>query len=120
MRLSRVGPPDYGEKVAARGTTIVPMLPGSHDAFDRPHPDPRGSVWRFPRSAAFAIIALASIGMAGYALVAYSTRPIGSLVHPKMQEAPEANRLATYGQIFGAVFAVALGPTQVLSSLRRR
>jgi uncharacterized membrane protein len=64
-----------------------------------------------------ALVAL-SLGVAGYALVAYGLLPIGATVHPEMRPAFEANRLAIYIHVFAAVFAMALGPFQFSTRLR--
>jgi uncharacterized membrane protein len=64
-----------------------------------------------------ALIAL-SLGVAGYALVAYGLFPVGAAVHPDMRPAFEANRIAIYLHVFAAFFALALGPFQFSTRLR--
>jgi uncharacterized membrane protein len=59
-----------------------------------------------------------SLGVAGYALVAYGLFPIGATVHPDMRPAFEANRAAIYVHVFAAFFALALGPFQFSTRLR--
>jgi uncharacterized membrane protein len=59
-----------------------------------------------------------SLGVAGYALVAYGLFPIGAAVHPDMRPAFEANRGAIYVHVFAAFFALALGPFQFSTRLR--
>lgn len=68
----------------------------------------------------FALMALAAVGMGGYAIVAYTTRPLGSLVHPEMRAAFEAYRPAILLHVFGSSVATILGPLQFVGSLRRR
>lgn len=60
--------------------------------------------------AGFALLALAGLGVAGYALVAYGTRPLGAGVHPDMRTEFEARPVAIYAHIFGAAVALLLGP----------
>ncbi|MEO1008277.1 MAG: DUF2306 domain-containing protein [Planctomycetota bacterium] len=72
------------------------------------------------RRFSFAIMAAGSVGVAGYAIYAYGFRPLGSLVHPDMRAAFEANRLAVYAHIFGAMVTLLLGPWQFLPAIRRR
>jgi hypothetical protein len=61
-----------------------------------------------------------SVGVAAYALVAYSVVPLGSLVHPQMKLAFEAHRLAILTHIFCSALAMALGPWQFVPGLRSR
>ena len=63
---------------------------------------------------------LCSLGVAGYALYAYSFLPLGSLVHPDMQVVFNQHQLAIYVHVFGSLTALALGPWQFLSTLRSR
>ncbi|MEQ8318264.1 MAG: DUF2306 domain-containing protein [Phycisphaerales bacterium] len=72
------------------------------------------------RNAAFALMALGSLGVAGYAVVAYSLVPLGDLVHPDMKNAFNASKLTIYAHIFGAAFALLLGPWQFVRALRSR
>jgi len=59
-----------------------------------------------------------SLGVAGYALVAYGLLPMGAAVHPDMRPAFEANRIAIYLHVFAAFFALAVGPFQFSTRLR--
>lgn len=72
------------------------------------------------RTTLFALVALGSLGVAGYALFAYTLVPLGDLVHPDMKVAFNANKLTIYAHVFGAVLALLLGPWQFLPSLRTR
>lgn len=67
---------------------------------------------------AFVLVALASVGVAGYALFAYGARPLGAGVHPDMRTEFEARPVAIYAHIFGAAVALILGPFQFLTGLR--
>lgn len=67
---------------------------------------------------AFVLVALAALGVAGYALVVYGTRPLGAGVHPDMRAEFEARPAAIYAHIFGASVALLLGPWQFLNGLR--
>lgn len=60
-----------------------------------------------------------SLAVAAYAVWAYGFLPIGTLVDPAMRATFEAHRLGLYAHVFGAVFALALGPAQFSSWLRR-
>lgn len=61
-----------------------------------------------------------SLGVAGYALAVYTLLPLGHVVHPDMREVYRAHPLAIYLHVFGAMFALALGPFQFLNGLRAR
>ena len=61
-----------------------------------------------------------SVGVAGYALVAYSVVPLGNLVHPQMKLAFEAHRAAIFVHIFCSALAMVLGPWQFMPGLRAR
>jgi Predicted membrane protein (DUF2306) len=66
------------------------------------------------------LVAVLSMGVAGYALVAYSLVPLGNLVHPKMKIAFEAHRVAIFVHIFCSMLAMALGPWQFFPGFRAR
>jgi uncharacterized membrane protein len=66
------------------------------------------------------LIAALSVGVAVYALVAYSAVPLGNLVHPRMKLAFEAHRVAILTHIFCSALAMVLGPWQFLPGLRAR
>ena len=68
----------------------------------------------------FAIMAFLSLGVAGYAVVAYGFLPLGSLLQPEMQATFRAFSLAIYAHVFGAILALALGPFQFSRTLRTR
>jgi uncharacterized membrane protein len=66
------------------------------------------------------LVAALSVGVAGYALFAYSLVPLGNLVHPQMKMAFEAHRVAIFVHIFCSMLAMALGPWQFFHGLRAR
>jgi uncharacterized membrane protein len=70
------------------------------------------------RPAGFLALAFLSFGVAGYALVAYGFFPLGSLLHPDMRAAYEANRFAIYVHVFASAAALVLGPFQFSARLR--
>jgi uncharacterized membrane protein len=72
------------------------------------------------RRVGFAILGLLSLGVAGYALVTYGTRPLGSAVHPEMRATYEAHRLPIYAHIFASMLALVIGPWQFVESFRVR
>jgi hypothetical protein len=61
-----------------------------------------------------------SVGVAVYALVAYSAVPLGKLVHPQMKLAFEAHRTAILTHIFCSAIALVFGPWQFVAGLRAR
>jgi uncharacterized membrane protein len=65
-------------------------------------------------------LAALSVGVAGYALVAYSLVPLGNLVHPQMKLNFEAHRMAILTHIFCSALAMLLGPWQFMPGLRAR
>jgi uncharacterized membrane protein len=71
------------------------------------------------RRLSFALLIALSLGVAGYAVVAYSLFPLGSLVHPQMRIEFEANSVAIYTHIFCAAIALVIGPFQFWNSLRQ-
>ncbi len=66
----------------------------------------------------FALVAVLSVLVAGYALFMYGTQPLGARVHPQMRAEFEARPVAIYAHIFGASVALLLGPVQFLKGLR--
>ncbi len=72
------------------------------------------------RISAIVVITLASLGIGAYALVAYSTRPLGTLVHPQMQAIFETHRLGIFTHIFASSVAILLGPFQFMAAVRSR
>jgi uncharacterized membrane protein len=69
---------------------------------------------------AHATLAFLSLGVALYALVAYTALPLGALVHPDMRESFDAHAWTIRTHIFAAVLALALGPFQFIARLRTR
>lgn len=70
-------------------------------------------------AAAFWLMTLLALGVAAYALMAYSLFPPGKFVHPEMRAAYGANRAAILLHAFASALALALGPWQFLPGLRR-
>lgn len=79
----------------------------------------RASMPAAPSRWPFALMALLSLGVVGYAWVAYSLMPVGALVHPQMRAAFEAQAPTVYAHVFGAGVALLLGPLQFWPALRR-
>jgi len=71
------------------------------------------------RLGAYAALSLLALGVAGYAFVAYSVMPVGALVHPDIRATFEAHRIGVYAHVFGAAFALLLGPFQFSARLRK-
>lgn len=65
-------------------------------------------------------MAFLSVGVALYALFAYTVLPLGANVHPEMGEVFRAHRVGLYLHVFGAIFALALGPFQFVEGIRRK
>ena len=61
-----------------------------------------------------------SIGVAGYALIAYLFFPLGALVHPEMKVNFEANRIGIYLHIFASAIALTVGPFQLSTNFRKK
>jgi uncharacterized membrane protein len=72
------------------------------------------------RRFATSVLAFLCLGVALYAVVAYSVFPMGALVHPEMGATFREHAPAMYLHIFGATFALALGPFQFSARLRAR
>jgi len=70
--------------------------------------------------AGWALMAFLALGVALYAALAYSLLPIGAAVHPDMRAAFQAHSVGLAVHVFGAVFALALGPFQFLGRLRAK
>lgn len=66
------------------------------------------------------LVLFGSLGVAVYALLGYTMRPLGSLVHPEMKIAYEVHSLGVYVHIFASLIALALGPFQFSQKLRAR
>lgn len=65
-------------------------------------------------------MAFLALGVAVYALVSYGFLPLGAAAHPALRANFEAHALGLYLHVFGACFALALGPFQFVRSLRER
>lgn len=72
------------------------------------------------RSAAFILLAFASLGVAGYALWAYTLRPVGSTVHPEMMATYAVESIGILAHIFASAITLLLGPWQFVPAIRRR
>lgn len=60
-----------------------------------------------------------ALGVAGYAIFAYGFLPLGSLVHPDMRLNFLAHEAGIYTHVFASSIALALGPFQFSTWLRR-
>jgi Predicted membrane protein (DUF2306) len=58
------------------------------------------------------------VGVAAYAVLAYTLLPPGALVHPAMHSVYLSHPVILYGHVFGAALALALGPLQFCAGLR--
>lgn len=63
-------------------------------------------------------LAVLSLGVAVYAMVAYGFGPLGRFVHPDMQAAFRAHPVGIYTHVFASAVALALGPLQFSQRLR--
>ncbi len=72
------------------------------------------------RSIAWVLCVVASLGVAGYAIVAYTAFPVGSTVHPQMRATYEVHRAGILVHIFASALALSLGPWQFVPAIRRR
>ena len=68
--------------------------------------------------AGFGTMAFLSVGVAGYAAVVYGLLPLGNVVHPDMKVTYNSHSLGIYTHVFGALFALLLGPWQFSTRLR--
>lgn len=66
----------------------------------------------------FGTMAFLSLGVAGYAAFVYGFLPLGSLLHPDMKVTYNLHAAAIYTHVFGAMFALLLGPWQFSRRLR--
>ncbi len=71
-------------------------------------------------AAGWFVMSLLALGVAIYALGSYGFLPLGAAVHPALRANFAAHALGLYLHVFGACFALALGPFQFLPSLRAR
>ncbi|MDX2220853.1 MAG: DUF2306 domain-containing protein [Burkholderiales bacterium] len=72
------------------------------------------------RITGYILLVLLSLGVAGYAVYAYSALPLGAMVHPDMRGNFNAHRFGILAHVFGAAVALALGPFQFSPRLRAR
>lgn len=61
-----------------------------------------------------------SLGVAGYAVVAYGYLPLGMLVHPDMKTNFLSHSTAIYTHAFASILALLLGPFQFSAKLRQK
>lgn len=66
----------------------------------------------------YSLMAILSVSIALYAVVAYGLLPLGSLIHPEMRRSFEADYQWVYAHIFGSALALAIGPMQFSLRLR--
>lgn len=64
------------------------------------------------------IVTAGALAVAGYAVAAYTLRPLGTSVHPDMRRSFEAHRVAITAHIFGSAVALLLGPWQFFPGSR--
>lgn len=72
------------------------------------------------RSALFWLMVIFCLGIGGYALFAYTTRPIGEMVHPDIRRTFQEHRAEIVTHAIGASIALMLGPWQFIGKLRAR
>ena len=72
------------------------------------------------RLAGYVALFFLSLGVVGYAVGVYGFLPLGALVHPEMRATFEAERVAIYAHIFASAVALAIGPVQFSTRIRRR
>jgi uncharacterized membrane protein len=72
------------------------------------------------KSLALFAVAIASLGVVGYAIYAYAFSPPGSTVHPAMKAIYNQYPLRLYLHVFGSAVALSVGPFQFFDSIRRR
>ena len=70
------------------------------------------------REAGYWLTCALCAGVAGYAFVVYAFMPLGEMLHPDMRATYEAHRTGIYTHVFGAFFALTLGPWQFSTRLR--
>jgi uncharacterized membrane protein len=66
----------------------------------------------------FCTMAFLSLGVAGYAAFVYGFLPLGNLLHPDMKVTYNSHATGIYTHVFGAMFALLLGPWQFSTRLR--
>jgi uncharacterized membrane protein len=72
------------------------------------------------RQARFIVLVVLSLGVAGYAVIAYTVLPLGAGVHPDMRAVFESYPLGIYSHVFGSAIALVLGPFQFAAGFRSR
>lgn len=72
------------------------------------------------RAILFWTMVLLCLGIGGYALFAYTTRPIGEMVHPDIRRNFQEHRAGIVTHAIGASIALMLGPWQFIGKLRAR
>jgi uncharacterized membrane protein len=70
------------------------------------------------RAAAAALLWLLSLGVAAYAIVAYTALPLGTTIDPAMRAGFAEHATAVYLHAFAAATALLLGPLQLSTKLR--
>ena len=65
------------------------------------------------------VLALLSVGVSAYAVLAYAFLPPGNFVHPNMQVTFQQHPFAIYTHVFASAVALLLGPFQFIERLRR-
>jgi uncharacterized membrane protein len=68
----------------------------------------------------FALLALLSLAICGYAAYKYGFRPLGENMHPAMRKSFESHRWAIYLHVAASIAALAIGPFQFVRRLRSR
>lgn len=61
-----------------------------------------------------------ALGVAAYAVLAYTLLPLGDLVHPDMKLSFLAHKAGIYIHVFASALALSLGPFQFSARLRQR
>lgn len=72
------------------------------------------------RSISNGLLYFLTLGVAGYAVVAYGFLPLGSLVHPDMKANFLAHSSGIYTHAFASIVALTLGPFQFSTRLRQK
>ncbi|MGH1540348.1 MAG: DUF2306 domain-containing protein [Arenicella sp.] len=66
------------------------------------------------------LVYLLSLGVAVYGVIAYAFLPLGSLVHPDMQNNFQAHAVGIYTHVFASALALMIGPFQFSARIRAR
>jgi uncharacterized membrane protein len=74
----------------------------------------------FMKSLVLGMVAIASIGVVGYAFFAYAFSAPGSTVHPAMKAVYNQYPARLYLHVFGSAVALTIGPFQFFESVRKR